>query len=129
MHETQLTHVKKCVIEKKDFSSEIRGRRDIDGFVLKSAVLLDIHETQLEAVVDKLLDSMFSKQHKISSVSGIGAGAANGENVNTLSAPEQMNNRLRFPSGKLISSNSVSVRYIPYVQSRATIHSLVHILH
>ena len=74
LHETQLTHVKKCVIEKKDFSSEIRGRRDIDGFVLKSAVLLDIHETQLEAVVDKLLDSMFSnsKQHKISSVSGIG---------------------------------------------------------
>ena len=74
LHETQLTHVKKCVIEKKDFSSEIRGRRDIDGFVAKSEVLLDIHETQLEAVVDKLLDSMFSnsKQHKISSVSGIG---------------------------------------------------------
>ena len=108
LHETQLTHVKKCVIEKKDFSSEIRGRRDIDGFVLKSAVLLDIHETQLEAVVDKLLDSMFSKQHKISSVSGIGAGAANGENVNTLSAPEQMNNRLRFPSGA--SSNETVTR-------------------
>ena len=69
MHETQLTHTKKSVIEKKDFSSEIRGKRDIDGFVTNSEVLLDIHETQLEAIVDRLLDSMFSKDHKISTVS------------------------------------------------------------
>ena len=62
-------HTKRSLIEKKDFSSEIRGRRDIDGFVANSEVLLDIHENQLEAIVDRLLDTMFSKDHKISTIS------------------------------------------------------------
>ena len=65
-----MTHTKKSVIDKKDFTSEIRGRRDIDGFVTNSDVLLDLHETELEALVDKLLDSMFSKKDKkISTIS------------------------------------------------------------
>lgn len=62
LHETKLMHTKRSLIEKKDFSSEIRGRRDIDGFVANSDVLLDLHENQLEAIVDRLLDTMFSKK-------------------------------------------------------------------
>lgn len=69
LHETKLMHTKRSLIEKKDFSSEIRGRRDIDGFVANSDVLLDLHENQLEAIVDRLLDTMFSKNHKVSTIS------------------------------------------------------------
>ena len=70
LHEIKLMHTKRSLVEKKDFSSEIRGRRDIEGFVVNSDVLLDIHENQLEAIVDRLLDTMFSsRDHKISTVS------------------------------------------------------------
>ena len=69
LHATQLTHTKKIVVEKTDFSTEIRGRRDIEGFVASSEVLLDLHDTQLESIIDKLLDSMLLSDHKISNVS------------------------------------------------------------
>lgn len=130
LHEIQLTHTKKSVVEKKDFSSEIRGKRDIEGFVTNSDVLLDIHETQLEAIVDKLLNSMFSKNHKISTVSQTSASGNNAVNTNTLAIPDQANDRIRFPSGTqtpetvtrqelkgLIFSDDTRTQFSEFIQS------------
>ena len=71
MHETQLTHTRQTVVEKHDFSTEIRGQRDIATFVANSEVLLDLPETELELIVDRLLDAMLSPEshHKISTIS------------------------------------------------------------
>ena len=43
-------------LEKKDFSQEVRGARDIRNFLEKSQIILDLAKDQLEDIVDKLLE-------------------------------------------------------------------------
>jgi len=130
LHETKLMHTKRSLIEKKDFSSEIRGRRDIDGFVANSDVLLDLHENQLEAIVDRLLDTMFSKNHKVSTISANSTTGVNAPQSNALTVPEKANEKIRFPSGapatetvtrqelkSLIFSDETRTQFAEYIQS------------
>ena len=41
---TSLSHVKKTNVKKKDFSKEVRAKRDIKSFIDNSEVLLDLPE-------------------------------------------------------------------------------------
>ena len=44
-------------------SSQIRGTRDINIFLEKSEVLLDVKEDELEKIVDRLLDVMMQEKY------------------------------------------------------------------
>ena len=58
LHDTALQHTQMKAVDKKDFTNEVRGARDISNFLEKSEVLLDLHESDLEAIVNSLLDVM-----------------------------------------------------------------------
>jgi len=78
---TVLTHTKLNVVQKKDFSVEVRAHRDVSSFMNESEVLLDIHETDLEPIVDRLLDVMvgppFGNNEVVKSPSGDSANDTN----------------------------------------------------
>ena len=58
LHDHALQHTASKTVDKKDFTAEVRGARDISNFLEKSSVVLDMNETELEPIVDKLLDAM-----------------------------------------------------------------------
>ena len=58
LHDTALQHIQMKAVEKKDFTHEVRGTRDINNFLQKSEVLLDLAESDLESIVDSLLAAM-----------------------------------------------------------------------
>ena len=64
LRETSLTHTTQKIVGKKDFSSEVRGARDVSKFLEQSEVLLDITETELEPIVDHLLNIMMKDSNE-----------------------------------------------------------------
>eukprot|EP00096_Caligus_rogercresseyi_P005654 TRINITY_DN2161_c0_g1_i1.p1 TRINITY_DN2161_c0_g1~~TRINITY_DN2161_c0_g1_i1.p1 ORF type:complete len:802 (+),score=176.49 TRINITY_DN2161_c0_g1_i1:104-2509(+) len=61
LEETKLIHTHHTAVDKKNFSEEIRGSKDIQGFFANndtSEVLLDIPETDCGSIVSRLLSAM-----------------------------------------------------------------------
>eukprot|EP00095_Tigriopus_kingsejongensis_P000918 maker-scaffold186_size273091-snap-gene-1.39 protein:Tk00918 transcript:maker-scaffold186_size273091-snap-gene-1.39-mRNA-1 annotation:"hypothetical protein DAPPUDRAFT_40435" len=58
LHDVSLQHTQVQAVEKKDFALEVRGTRDINNFLQKSEVFLDLAETDLSNIVDKMLTLM-----------------------------------------------------------------------
>lgn len=42
----------------KDFSNEVRATLDIDNFVCQASLLLDVTETTVESIMDRLLEKL-----------------------------------------------------------------------
>ncbi len=63
LHDTALQHTQMKMVEKKDFTNEVRGTRDINNFLEKSEVLLDLNEFMLEGIVERLLDEMMQEKY------------------------------------------------------------------
>ncbi|EDO41502.1 predicted protein [Nematostella vectensis] len=56
--ETSLMLVKHQKIDMKNFSTEVRARKDIDRFLEKPTVLLNVHKTKIEDIIDLMLDKI-----------------------------------------------------------------------
>ena len=65
LHDTALQHTQMKAVDKKDFTNEVRGARDISNFLEKSEVLLDLHESDLEDIVNRLLDVMMDEKETV----------------------------------------------------------------
>ncbi|XP_040575078.1 solute carrier family 4 member 11 isoform X2 [Lepeophtheirus salmonis] len=66
LEETTLMHTSSVRVDKKDFSQEVRGSRDIEHFLSAetSEVLLDIPETDSESIVHRLLSQMIDSKNE-----------------------------------------------------------------
>lgn len=42
----------------KDFGAEVRASMDVDQFLIQAVLLLDVQETSLEGIVDKMLQKV-----------------------------------------------------------------------
>ena len=61
-----LLHFKRQDIEKKDFKSEVRGVRDITSLMDNNTkVILDMNETSLSAIVDKIMDAIMDNMMEV----------------------------------------------------------------
>ncbi|XP_059090092.1 solute carrier family 4 member 11-like isoform X1 [Tigriopus californicus] len=58
LHDVSLQHTQVASVEKKDFAQEVRGTRDINNFLQKSEVFLDLAEIEISHIVDKMLGMM-----------------------------------------------------------------------
>ena len=65
LHDSTLQHTAMKAVDKTDFTQEVRGTRDITNFLEKSEVLLDVAETTLEGIVEKLLDVVMDDPKEI----------------------------------------------------------------
>lgn len=63
--EQQILHRKQQPVDMKCFQTEVRGLMDMNNFVEQSVILLDIHESTLESIVDRLLDSMMTTKESV----------------------------------------------------------------
>lgn len=65
LHDSNLQHTCMKGVEKKDFTQEVRGTRDITNFLQMSEILLDVNETDFQSIVNALLDVMMNDPKEI----------------------------------------------------------------
>ena len=65
LHDTRLQYTQSKGLEKKDFTSEVRGTRDITIFLDKCEVLLDVTDSDLGPIVNNLLDVMIDEKETV----------------------------------------------------------------
>ncbi|OQR71821.1 sodium bicarbonate transporter protein 11 [Tropilaelaps mercedesae] len=56
-----------CALQRlpmRDFGAEVRATMDVDQFLIQAVLLLDVQETSLEGIVDKMLHKSFRDGHR-----------------------------------------------------------------
>lgn len=52
----------------KDFGAEVRASMDVDQFLQQAVLLLDVNETSLEGIVDKIVNKVLDGREPLASL-------------------------------------------------------------
>lgn len=77
-----------CVLQRlpmKDFGAEVRASMDVDQFLIQAVLLLDVQETSLEGIVDKMLHKVLEGREHLATINEAKDSLFTHEHVHLLS--------------------------------------------
>ncbi|XP_064477562.1 solute carrier family 4 member 11-like isoform X2 [Ornithodoros turicata] len=83
--EVSLMYAKFERLPMKDFGAEVRASMDVDQFLIQAVLLLDVQETSLEGIVDKMLHKVLEGREHLATITEAKSSLFTHEQVHLLS--------------------------------------------